>query len=89
MTDNNLFQEPMATELTTKRIQARRKRRITYDCMNAIVQGIWVTCKAGHEFRRTGPKSSAGTGIGLLPVLRGMASSTCKQCEDYDEETDE
>lgn len=87
MKDNSPFQEPMATELTTKRIQARQKRRITYDCMNAIVEGNSVVCKKGHEFKAFGRRSNKG--MPLLSVLRGMTSSTCAKCGDNDEETDE
>ena len=87
MTDNRNFQEPLAAGLTTKRIQARQKRRITYDCMNAIVEGANVVCKKGHEFKVMGNRRVKG--MTVLSVLRGMTSSACNKCPDYDGEEHE
>jgi len=86
LSDNN-FQEPAATELTAKRIQARQKRRLTYDCMNAITDGFSVVCKEGHEFKKMGLRKKDG--VSLLGVIRGWSSSECQNCEDYDGETNE
>ncbi len=87
MTDNKLFQEPQASELMTLRIRARRKRRITYDCMSAIVYGDLIRCKKGHEFRTIG--RAGGNKLSVRTVLRGTASSACKKCQDYDGEEHE
>lgn len=87
MIDSRLFQAPAANALTRLRLQTRRKRRITYDCMNAIVKGDIVVCKKGHIFKPWGRGTKPG--IGVLTILRGMSSSACRNCEDYDEETDE
>lgn len=84
---NKTFQEPAAAELTAKRIQARQKRRLTYDCMKAITNGVSVTCKEGHDFKKVG--LSEKEGMGLLGILRGRSSSVCQNCEDYDGETNE
>lgn len=87
MLDNKLFQEPQVSQLTRRRIQTRRKRRLTYDCMNGIVKGELVVCKKGHTFKPIG--RSKKTGISVHTVLWGTSSSACRECQDYDEETDE
>jgi hypothetical protein len=56
MIDSKIFKNPMAAELTKKRIQARKKRTLTYDCMGAIVKGSAVVCKEGHRFPQVGRK---------------------------------
>lgn len=81
------FQEPVANELTAKRIQARQKRRLTYDCMNAITDGVSVVCKKGHEFKKMGLRNKDG--MGLLSILKGWSSSECRTCQDCDGETNE
>lgn len=83
----NIFQEPTAAELTAKRIQARQKRRLTYDCMNAITDGVSVVCKKGHKFKSMGMRNKEG--MSLLSILRGMSSSECRTCQDCDGETNE
>ena len=85
--DNETFIKPMSAKLTQARIQARRKRRLTYDCMSAIVKGIVVVCKKGHRFPQVG--RTHANGLSLLSVLRGRSSSVCQRCKDYDEETTE
>ncbi len=82
---DDLFQEPRAKELAQIRMRSRKKRRLIYDCMNAVVQGDGVTCREGHEFKGY----SRDKGIPLLTVLRGTASSTCQECGDYDGEEHE
>ena len=85
---NSPFREPQASKLTALRIQARRKHRITYDCMNAVTclqEGV-VICKKGHEFKPVGKMQK---GMSLLSVLRGMCSSVCRKCKDYNGEDDE
>lgn len=84
-----IFQEPGASKLAQMRIQSRSRRhkRITYDCMNAIVQGDIVICKKGHVFKRIGGKKAPG--LSVLSVLKGISSSVCKSCQDCDEETTE
>lgn len=86
-----IFQEPAASKLAQMRIQKRRNRRqhrrITYDCMNSIVQGDSIICKKGHVLKSIGGRKTPG--LSLLSVLRGISSSVCKNCQDYDEETTE
>ena len=81
------FQEPAAAELTAKRIQARKKRRLTYDCLKAITDGVSVSCKEKHAFKKMGLRNKEG--MGLLAVIRGWSSSVCQKCGDYDGETNE
>jgi len=81
-----LFQEPIATQLASFRDKARKKRRIAYDCMNAIVVGEYVLCKRGHEFK---PLSVPGKhtpkgAVSLFSVLRGRTPRVCQGCKDYD-----
>jgi hypothetical protein len=85
--DSNAFKNPMAAELTKNRIQARRKRRLTYDCMSAIVKGAEVLCKEGHKFLAVGRRH--GNGLSLLSVLSGRSSKVCQTCRDFDQETTE
>jgi len=82
-----IFQEPAATKLAQMRIQKRRHRRITYDCMNSIVQGDSIICKKGHVLKSIGRRKTPG--LSLLSVLKGISSSVCKNCQDCDEETTE
>jgi len=79
--EQTYFEVGKAEELTTLRIWARGKRRLTYDCMNAVVQGKEAVCKLGHEFK---VGRSKGIGMGLLSVLRGRSSSKCQKCTDFD-----
>lgn len=83
MISDTWFSEPMASELTRLRIQARAKRRLTYDCLNAKVVGGQgkVTCAKKHTFPTIGS--------GLLTVLRGRSPQICQNCQDYDEEVTE
>jgi len=92
--DKKLFQEPLATRLAEMRIKARRRlnvfrkrKRLTYDCMKAIVKGDSVVCKKRHKFKMVGRRKKEG--LSLLSVLRGMSSSVCQKCKDYDGETTE
>jgi hypothetical protein len=87
--DSNAFKNPMAAELTKNRIQARRKRRLTYDCMSAIVKGAVVVCKEGHKFLQMGRRGGQGQGLSLLSVLRGRSSGVCQNCHDFDQEITE
>lgn len=86
-TNGKLFQEPSASKLVQMRIQSRRHKRITYDCMNAIVQRNIVICKKGHVFKPLGRKKTPG--LAVLSVLKGISSSVCKKCKDYDGDTTE
>ena len=73
--------------LVEGRISARHKRRLTYDCMNAIVNQDRVLCKKGHEF----PQTTKGQyrGLDLVSVLTGRSSRICQDCKDYDGEVTE
>jgi hypothetical protein len=77
MTNNGrsrYFDEPLATQLEIKREEARKRRRITYDCFHAVFNG-GVRCARGHLKRR----------IPLLTVLRGRSTAACVKCADYDD----
>jgi len=80
------FKRPKVNELTILRREARR-RRLTYDCMNAVVQGNTVVCKRGHPFKVMGKRKSPG--LPVIGVLGGMSSCECRKCEDYDGEETE
>ena len=83
-----LFSGPKAQELTAARVRARARRaHLTYDCLNAVVQGGVVRCRLGHEIKSIGPR--AGGGLSLSAVLKGITSSACAKCPDYDGEADE
>ena len=69
------FEEPLASQLEAKRDEARGKRRITYDCFNAVVKGNVVACARG----------GFAHSIPLITVLRGMSSAVCARCPDYDD----
>lgn len=73
----SIFDEPMASKLDNLRELARSKRRITYDCFNARVQGNQVYCAKGHQLKRAGF-------MGLISVLRGRSCLTCQKCPDYE-----
>lgn len=75
---NSLFEEPKATKLEELREIARAKRRLTYDCFNALSDAERVVCKKGHVLRGT-------QGVPLAFVMRGMSSGTCQNCPDYDD----
>ena len=88
MESDSMFSQDWAEILARKRIRARRKRRLTYDCMNSTPQlGEVVRCKKGHEFPAIG-RSEMG-GLSLRSVLSGRSSSVCQKCKDFDQETDE
>ena len=89
---NEFFREPIASELVRMRIRARKKpniyrkkKRLTYDCMGAIVKGDNVVCRKKHRFKSVGKRRKPG--LSLMAVLRGMSSSVCQTCKDYDGET--
>jgi hypothetical protein len=72
---NKYFEEPLANHLEVKRNHARTKRRITYDCFNAVMRDEQVRCAREH-FSNTVP---------LLTVLRGRSTAVCVKCADYDD----
>lgn len=69
------FEEPLATHLEAKRDMARTKRRITYDCFNAMVMDGRVGCARGHFT----------DSIPLLTALRGRSTVVCVNCADYED----
>lgn len=73
--ESKYFEEPLATQLEIKRDEARKKRRITYDCFNAILSDGQVKCVHGHFSHF----------IPLLTVLRGRSTKVCVKCADYDD----
>jgi len=87
MVSDKQYQEPIASELERLRDDARSKRAIIYDCLNAAVGvGDRVACRKGHPF--------AGTSDGAVPligVLRGRTPSICSSCGDgnFDDEPEQ
>ena len=73
--ENRYFKEQLASQLEAKRNTARTKRRITYDCFNAVVRDGEVSCARGH----------LTNSIPLLTVLRGRSTAVCVKCGDYDD----
>ena len=72
--ENRYFEEPLATHLEAKRGLARTKRRIIYDCFNAILNDGRVRCAKGYF-----------SPFPLLTVLRGRSMAACVKCLDYDD----
>ena len=87
MISDKWFKRPKVNELTILRIKARRRRRLTYDCMNGIVKVNTVVCKWGHTFKVMGRRKVPG--LPVVGVLGGMSSCMCRACEDYDGEETE
>ena len=87
MISDQWFKRDQANELTILRIKARRRRRLTYDCMNGIVTSSTVVCKRGHTFKVMGKRKTPG--LPVVGVLGGMSSSVCRKCEDFDGEETE
>ena len=83
MESDEYFEPEKAGELTKIRDETRRenpKRRLTYDCLNAVLgKGLKIRCKCGHPLKTTS----------LLPILRGRSSRICQLCKDFDGEMDE
>ena len=70
---------------TDRRNDARSiGKRLTYDCLQAKVDGARVRCALA---RRLSASSSDGS-ASLDSVLQGIAYSTCKRCPDYISEQD-
>ncbi len=76
---NNYFTEPEASELAKRRIEARSKRRVTYDCLHAIVDGRKVSCNKGNRIGTT-----TDGHLDLVSVLRGRSAKVCQDCKNYD-----
>jgi len=88
MDNNELFTEPIASKLEGMRATARTKRRITYDCLNAIVTSDRVKCRCNHFFKRPGAMNGDGS-TDLHAVLKGRSPLICAKCTDYDHSKDE
>lgn len=73
-TNGSYFDEPLASQLETKRSMARTRRRITYDCFNAVLSDGEVRCTREHFVHS----------IPLIAVLRGRSTAVCVKCSDYD-----
>lgn len=81
---DEFFKRKAAEKMADMREKARRRRRIPYDCMNAVVVGGEVVCKLGYRFP---PHAhSKKTSMPLLTVLRGRSNIVCQKCRDYDGE---
>ena len=77
------FEEPVVAELERSRDKSRHRRRIPYDCYNAIVDSKGpesVVCKKGH--RLGGVRTLS---LPLVSVLRGRSNMMCRSCFDYDD----
>jgi hypothetical protein len=72
------FTEPEASRLAKLRIEARKKRRVTYDCLSAIVDGERVKCNIGRSIGH-----AADGSMNLVSVLSGRSSSVCQDCKGY------
>ena len=79
MGNNYIFNEPEASELAKQRIEAHKKRRITYDCLHAIVDSDKVKCNKGNDIGTAKDGS-----MDLVSVLRGRSAKVCQNCKDYD-----
>jgi len=79
MATKYLFTEPHASDLAKLRIVARGRRRIIYDCLNAIVDGDKVKCNKGNRLGRAPDGSMA-----LVSALTGRSALVCQDCKDYD-----
>lgn len=67
-----------------EKLRVRHKKRIgrlTYDCVNTVVTGDRVKCKA----KRILDKLSADGSMKLLGVLKGRTSTFCLECTKYEE----
>jgi len=73
--ENRYFEEPLASQLEAKRDLARTKRRITYDCFNAVFSDGGVRCAREHFVHS----------IPLITVLRGRSTAVCVKCAGYDD----
>lgn len=76
---NDYFTEPQASELAKLRIEARKKRRITFDCLSAVVDDDKVKCKKGNVIGR----AQNGT-MSLVSALAGRSALVCQDCKKYD-----
>jgi hypothetical protein len=74
------YLEPTATQLEQRRERLRVYKSLTYDCFNAITDGIGVTCKCGH------PLKGQHAATLLREVLKGVTSPICRNCTDRDTE---
>ncbi len=53
-------------------------KRMTFDCISAIVKGDRVVCSRGKMLGQAGDGS-----LGLITVLRGACSGSCQNCAYY------
>ena len=86
----NPFQEPRATALMTCRMMERKRHKIVYDCLNAVVNPTdptRVICRLGYEMKWPGRHQRPG--VPLESVLGGGTCKQCKKCDARSEETDE
>ena len=74
----SMFKEPKATNFELMRLDARSRKRIVYDCYNAIVFKVnRARCKAGHSF------ASRVNTMPMEHVLSGRGWAVCQDCKDY------
>jgi hypothetical protein len=76
--NQNVYTEPISTNLEILRLKRRSSRKITYDCFNAHTKGENVHCIKGHII------SPRPEGMSLLVCLKGGSTTQCLNCPDYD-----
>lgn len=77
---DKLFEAPLVNQLERMREQARKKRRIVYDCFKAQVMNdgrVWCPHYILNRQSNDGRRS-------LAEVLRGRALTVCETCRFYD-----
>ncbi len=70
------------TEKQRNKLQELGKR-MTFDCLNTRFKGDRVFCSKGKLLGQAKDGS-----MGLITVLRGICSGSCKNCEYYNTEKD-
>lgn len=76
--DKRWYEGALADTLEKLREEARRKRRLVYDCDKAQVFGQRVVCSKGL------PLSSAKDGgVPLARVLAGVTTAKCQNCRHW------
>ena len=67
-----IFEEPLASRLEKSRAIKRAKRRLTYDCFNALCRGEKVVCRRGYDVK-----------LSVTDAIRGVCDKTCAICMDF------
>jgi len=71
--------QDLLEELEKRRGYLRaRGRRLTFDCLNLKCRDERAYCSRGYCLRISGDG-----GLTLMTVLRGVTSSVCKNCKEF------